>query len=81
MSDELPADYVARERIASHAHRLNEAEDHISDFRKMAAHIEHRIVQLEVPMRWIIKLLWCITLGTLWILGTMVANAIGMHIK
>jgi hypothetical protein len=75
------ADHIARERLIHHASRLDDAEGHISDFRRTAAHIEARIIKLEIPMKWMVKLLAFIAFGVIGILGTMVANAIGMHVK
>lgn len=85
MSDELPADYVARERLIHHAERIHDVERTISGFRQaahdMALAVEARFTKLEEPMMVIKKLLGVCALGILGILGAMVAQAIGFHIR
>jgi hypothetical protein len=74
-------DTEARVHLSHHSERIEDAERNISDFRRSAVAIEARLVKLEVPMGWILRLLGVCTFGILGILGTMVANAIGMHLK
>jgi hypothetical protein len=82
---DVTADHIARERLVHHADRIAASERTISDFRRaaqdMALVVEARFIKLEEPMIVIKKLLGVCALGILGILGTMLANAMVMHIR
>jgi len=84
MSDD-GIDSIARERLVHHADRIANTERTISDFRRaaqeMALAVETRFTKLEEPMQVIKKLLGLCTVGILGILGAMVAQAIGFHVR